>query len=93
MRYLRLIELFPINRALLYNGWKATAHHRPESGWDFANDTWELYNTTADSSEVHDLASDYPLKFQEMIDLWFDEARSPFEFSGTIDKVVMEVKA
>jgi arylsulfatase len=62
------------NRALWYKGWKATAYHPPESGGDFMNDTWELYNTDEDFSEVHDLASLYPKKLQELIDLWFFEA-------------------
>jgi arylsulfatase len=72
-KYIQYSEMFG-NRALWYNGWKATAYHKPESGGDFVNDTWELYNTTADVSEVHNLASEYPLKLQEMIDLWFDQA-------------------
>jgi arylsulfatase len=72
-KYIQYSEMFG-NRALWYNGWKATVYHKPESGGDFVNDTWELYNTTADVSEVHNLASEYPLKLQEMIDLWFDQA-------------------
>lgn len=62
------------SRAIWSNGWKATTYHPPESGGDFINDTWELYNTTADFSEVHDLATDYPLKLKEMRFLWFVQA-------------------
>ena len=72
-KYIQYYEMVG-NRALWYNGWKATAYHPPESGGDFMNDTWELYNTDEDFSEVHDLASLYPQKLQEMIDLWFFEA-------------------
>ncbi len=62
------------SRALWYEGWKAVTYHQPESGGDFINDTWELYNTDEDPSEVHDLASDHPLKLQEMIYRWFVQA-------------------
>lgn len=72
-KYVQYYEMVG-SRALWYNGWKATAYHPPESGGDFMNDTWELYNTDEDFSEVHDLASEYPQKLQEMIDLWFFEA-------------------
>ena len=72
-KYIQYYEMVG-NRALWYNGWKATAYHPPESGGDFMNDTWELYNIDQDFSEVHDLASEYPQKLQEMIDLWFFEA-------------------
>lgn len=72
-KYIQYYEMVG-NRALWYNGWKATAYHPPESGGDFTNDTWELYNTDEDFSEVRDLASEYPQKLQEMIDLWFNEA-------------------
>ncbi len=72
-KYIQYYEMVG-NRALWYKGWKATAYHPPDSGGDFSNDTWELYNTDQDFSEVRDLASLYPLKLQEMIDLWFSEA-------------------
>lgn len=62
------------SRGMWSSGWKAVTYHKPESGGDFANDTWELYNISADPSEVHNLASDYPNKLEEMISLWFAQA-------------------
>jgi len=72
-KYIQYYEMVG-SRALWYDGWKAVTYHPSESGGDFINDTWELYNTTADPSEVHDLASDYPLKLEEMIFQWFVQA-------------------
>ncbi len=72
-KYIQYYEMLG-NRALWYNGWKATAYHKSDSGGDFDNDTWELFNISEDFSEVHDLASANPQKLQDMIDLWFDQA-------------------
>ena len=72
-KYIQYYEMVG-NRAIWYKGWKATAYHPRDSGGDFANDTWELYNTDEDFSEVRDLATENPEKLQEMIDLWFYEA-------------------
>jgi len=72
-KHVQYYEMFGC-RALWYNGWKATTYHPTESGGDFTNDTWELYNTTEDFSEVHDLASDYPSILKEMIFRWFVQA-------------------
>jgi arylsulfatase len=56
-------------------------------------DKWELYHTDEDRSELHDLASKYPEKLQELVALWFTEAgtnhvyplddRSPMEILTT----------
>ena len=61
-------------RALWYNGWKAVAFHHLDSGPDFENDTWELYNLTNDVSEAHNLAAQYPDKLKEMQERWWAEA-------------------
>ena len=61
-------------RALWYDGWKAVAFHHLDSGPDFENDTWELYNLTNDASESHNLAAQYPAKIKEMEDRWWAEA-------------------
>ena len=37
-------------------------------------DKWELYDTTQDFAEVHDLAAQEPDRLQMMIGLWFAEA-------------------
>jgi hypothetical protein len=44
-------------------------------GWShFALDTWELYHTDVDRSELHDLAAREPERLQELIDLWHAQA-------------------
>ncbi len=63
------------SRAIWHQGWKAVTTHPTISGWShFNDDTWELYHTDTDRSEVHDLASEQPDKLREMINLWFAEA-------------------
>ncbi|MEM7271907.1 MAG: arylsulfatase [Actinomycetota bacterium] len=52
--------------------WKAVAKHDP--GVPFDDDTWELYDLSADHSECNDLAEAEPAKLAELIDLWFAEA-------------------
>ncbi|MDD4651205.1 MAG: arylsulfatase [Methanothrix sp.] len=61
-------------RAVWYKGWKAVAFHHLNSGPDFQNDTWELYNLSSDISETHNLADKYPEKLEEMQDRWWAEA-------------------
>ena len=61
-------------RAIWYKGWKAVAFHHLNSGPDFQNDTWELYNLSNDISETHNLADKYPEKLEEMQDRWWAEA-------------------
>ncbi len=63
------------SRAIWHKGWKAVTVHPTIYGWDhFAADRWELYDTTKDITESHDLAAQYPEKLQELINLWFLEA-------------------
>jgi arylsulfatase len=62
-------------RAIWHNGWKAVTTHPALSGWShFDQDTWELYHTDEDRSELHDLAADEPARLTELIGLWFYEA-------------------
>jgi arylsulfatase len=62
-------------RGIWQDGWKAVTTHPALSGWShFEQDTWELYHTQVDRSEMHDLAADQPDKLAEMIGLWFYEA-------------------
>jgi arylsulfatase A-like enzyme len=61
-------------RAIWYDGWKAVAYHPLESGGDFEDDVWELYNLSEDVSETHNLAAEYPDKLQEMQERWWAEA-------------------
>jgi arylsulfatase A-like enzyme len=63
------------SRAIWHEGWKAVTTHPAISGWgNFNDDTWELYNTELDRSELHDLAETDPDRLREMINLWFAEA-------------------
>ena len=49
------------SRALWHDGWKAVTTHPTLSGWgQFGKDTWELYHTDVDRSELHDLAARSP---------------------------------
>ena len=63
------------SRAIWHEGWKAVTTHPTLSGWsDFNDDTWELYHTDVDRSELHDLAAEHPEKVRELVNLWFAEA-------------------
>jgi arylsulfatase A-like enzyme len=63
------------SRAIWHDGWKAVTTHPAISGWGhFNDDTWELYHTDTDRSELHDLAAEHPDKVREMVNLWFAEA-------------------
>ena len=45
------------SRSIWHQGWKAVTTHPTISGWgNFDKDTWELYHTDVDRSELHDLA-------------------------------------
>jgi arylsulfatase len=63
------------SRAIWHEGWKAVTTHPTISGWgNFGKDTWELYHTEVDRSELHDLAADEPERLRELISLWYAEA-------------------
>jgi hypothetical protein len=61
-------------RGLWYEGWKAVAFHHINSGGNFDEDVWQLYNLSNDVSESHDLASMYPERLKEMEERWWAEA-------------------
>jgi arylsulfatase len=62
-------------RAIWHDGWKAVTTHPALSGWNhFERDTWELYHTAEDRTELHDLAAEHPDRLNELIGLWFYEA-------------------
>ena len=49
------------SRGIWHEGWKAITTHPTLSGWShFGDDTWELYHTDIDRSEIHDLAAETP---------------------------------
>jgi arylsulfatase len=63
------------SRAIWHEGWKAVTTHPTISGWgNFGKDTWELYHTDVDRSELHDLAAEEPERLQNLINLWYAEA-------------------
>ena len=63
------------SRGIWHDGWKAVTNHPTIAGWgDFSSDTWELYHTDGDRSEVHDLAAQEPRRLQQLINLWHAEA-------------------
>lgn len=63
------------SRGIWHEGWKAVAVHGPMAGMSkFEDDVWELYNTTVDRSESHNLAAEYPDKLEELKALWRTEA-------------------
>ena len=69
------------NRGIYHKGWTAVTKHRTpwETGADvktpaFDDDVWELYDTTTDWSQAHDLAAEHPDKLHELQRLWLIEA-------------------
>jgi arylsulfatase len=63
------------SRGIWHDGWKAVTTHPTISGWgQFGKDTWELYHTDEDRSELHDLAAQEPERLRELINLWYAEA-------------------
>jgi len=68
------------NRGIYHKGWTAVTHHR--TPWAplnvktaaFDDDVWELYDTTKDWSQAHDLSKQMPEKLHELQRLWLIEA-------------------
>jgi len=68
------------NRGIYHQGWTAVTKHR--TPWEtgdvdlpaFDDDRWELYDTTNDWSQAHDLAGEQPAKLVELQRLWLIEA-------------------
>jgi arylsulfatase len=70
-------------RGIYHDGWKAVAFHPLAAMYDdgldpdapYSEDRWELYHVAEDLSETNDLADQEPERLQQMIDLWWEEAR------------------
>ena len=67
------------NRGIYHQGWSAVTRH--STPWLFGaelpaldDDVWELYDTTSDWSQAHDLAAEHPEKLKELQRLWLIEA-------------------
>jgi arylsulfatase len=81
------------SRSIWHDGWKAVTTHPTLSGWShFAQDTWELYHTDVDRSEVHDLAEQEPGRLRELIALWYAEAGAngafPLDDRGALEIIL-----
>ena len=77
-RKTQYFEMFG-NRALYNDGWIAVCRHgrlpwQTSGSFDFAKDTWELYNLENDFSEANDLSANSPEKLRELQDLFWAEA-------------------
>ena len=82
-------------RGLWKDGWKAAAVHAPISGkGHFDEDEWELYHVAEDRSESKNLAEEHPEKLQELIAVWFEEAKAnhvlPLDDRGAAEVLGLE---
>lgn len=66
------------NRGIYHNGWTAVTHHltpwQPAAPVPFDDDVWELYDTTTDWTQAHNLAAEQPERLHELQRLWLIEA-------------------
>jgi hypothetical protein len=68
------------NRGIYHKGWTAVTKHKTpwllvgEEVPAFDDDVWELYDTTTDWSQSHDLSKERPDKLHELQRLWLIEA-------------------
>ena len=66
------------NRGIYHKGWTAITRHStpwisaPSPALD--DDVWELYDTTTDWTQAHDLSKEMPEKLEELKRLWLIEA-------------------
>ncbi|AQA25231.1 sulfatase family protein [Rhodococcus sp. MTM3W5.2] len=67
------------NRGIYHDGWTAVTKHR--TPWDvvaqapdFSLDVWELYDTTTDWTQAHDLSAQHPEKLAQLQQLFIIEA-------------------
>ena len=81
------------NRGIYHKGWTAVTKHR--TPWEtgmiklpaFDDDVWELYDTTKDWSQSHDVSKQFPDKLHALQRLWMIEATKynvlPLDDRGT----------
>lgn len=66
------------NRGIYHKGWTAVTRH--STPWvveplpSFDDDVWELYDTSKDWTQAHDLSAELPDKLHELQRLWLMEA-------------------
>jgi arylsulfatase len=78
-RHTQYFEMFG-NRALYHDGWIAVSRHgrlpwENARSYDFAQDTWELYDVEHDFNEANNLAAQHPERLQQLQDLFLVEAK------------------
>ncbi|HEU0303709.1 MAG TPA: arylsulfatase [Gaiellaceae bacterium] len=77
-RETQYFEMF-CNRGIYHQGWTAVTRH--STPWvmeplpPFQDDVWELYDTTTDWSQAHDLAAEMPDRLEQLQQLWLEEAK------------------
>jgi arylsulfatase A-like enzyme len=68
------------NRGIYHKGWTAVTKHKTpwilldQKSIAFDDDVWELYDTSADWTQAHDLSKEHPDKLHELQRLWLIEA-------------------
>jgi len=67
------------NRGIYHDGWTAVTLHRSPfdltaTAQAFSADNWELYDTSTDWTQAHDLSAEQPEKLAELQQLWLIEA-------------------
>lgn len=77
-RQTQYFEMFG-NRGIYHKDWTAVTRHRTpwlltEQAPSFDDDNWELYDTSKDWTQAHDLAKQMPDKLHELQRLWMIEA-------------------
>jgi arylsulfatase A-like enzyme len=77
-RETQYFEMF-CNRGIYHQGWTAVTRHSIPWAFkaelpDFDNDEWELYDTSTDWTQAHDLAAEHPEKLAELQRLFLIEA-------------------
>src|SRR6185436_7049182 len=78
-RETQYFEMFG-NRGIYHKGWTAVTRHKTpwllvgEKTPAFDDDVWELYDTTKDWSQAHDLSKQMPDRLHELQRLWMIEA-------------------
>jgi arylsulfatase A-like enzyme len=77
---IQYFEMFG-NRGIYYNGWTAVTRHsipweigKSGASTPFNDDVWELYDTTTDWTQAHDLAAEMPEKLAELQQQFLIEA-------------------
>jgi len=82
--------------AIWHEGWKAVnlSPAAPDAWAEYGTQKWELFDTTVDPTECHDLADEHPEKLQDMINLWWAHAGQynalPLENRGVVDILTTE---